>query len=393
MRLKPMKRQAQATTRVPPSYHVMLKPRGPICNLACEYCYFLSKEQMYPDSEFTMPDEVLESFTRQYIRSQSGGEVTFAWQGGEPTLMGLEFFRRAVRAQKDHTAPGIQIENTLQTNGILLDDEWCAFLKENDFLVGISIDGPPDLHDLYRRDKGGQPTAEKVLGGLKRLQAHGVDYNILCTVHAGNAGRPLDIYRYFRDELNAAFIQFIPIVELDNKTGYQVGNKVTARSVTGRQYGDFLVAIFDEWLKADVGRVFVQIFDVALAKWMGLSGGLCIFEETCGFGLALEHNGDLFSCDHYVEPRHRLGNIIHTEMIDLVASENQIKFGQHKADSLPRYCLECDVRFVCNGGCPKDRIRQAPDGEYGLNYLCEGYKTFFHHIDGPMRRMVQLLRS
>ena len=378
---------------IPGSYHVMVKPRGPICNLDCAYCYFLSKEGMYPGSSFEMSDELLENFTRQYIQSQRVPLVTFAWQGGEPTLLGVKFFQKAVAYQKKYAARGIRIENTFQTNGTLLDDEWCAFFKENNFLIGISTDGPPELHDIYRIDKGGKGSSKRVLRGLEYLKKHGVDFNILCTVHAGNVGHPLDVYRYFRDELETSFIQFIPIVERDNKTGFQTGNKVTKRSVTGKGYGDFLISIFDEWVTKDVGTVFVQIFDTALAKWMGVPAGLCIFEETCGLGLAMEHNGDLFSCDHYVEPRHKLGNIFKTEMLDLLTSHKQYQFGMDKRKTLLQHCLNCEVRFACNGGCPKNRIQHAPDGEFGLNYLCEGYRAFFNHIDKPMKTMTELLRS
>lgn len=371
----------------------MVKPRGSICNLDCSYCYFLTKEELYPGSSFVMAEELLEDFTRQYIQSQRVPQVTFAWQGGEPTLLGIEFFQKAVSFQKKYAPSGVHVENTFQTNGTLLDDGWCAFFKENNFLIGISIDGPPELHDKYRKDKGGRGSSERVLRGLDCLKKHKIEYNILCTVHAGNVDQPLDVYHYIRDELESQFIQFIPVVERDNKTGFQTGNKVTDRSVTGKGYGDFLITIFDEWVQRDVGSIFVQIFDVALVKWMRLPGGLCIFEETCGLGLALEHNGDLFSCDHYVEPKHILDNIIKSEMIDLVVSLKQYKFGMEKRSSLTRYCQKCEVRFVCNGSCPKNRIRHAPNGEYGLNYLCEGYRAFFNHIDTPMKKMAALLRS
>ena len=378
--------------RVPSSYHIMVKPRGSICNLDCAYCYFLRKEQMYPDSSFVMSDELLENFTQQYIQSQRVPQVTFAWQGGEPTLLGVGFFQKAIAYQKKYAPSGMRIENTFQTNGTLLDDEWCTFLKENNFLIGISIDGPPELHDSYRKDRGGKGSSEQVLRGLDYLKKNNVEFNILCTVHPGNVNYPIDVFRYFRDELKVKFIQFIPIVERDNKTGFQVGNKVTMRSVTGKGYGDFLIAIFDEWVTRDVGSVFVQIFDVALAKWMRVPGGLCIFEETCGLGLAMEHNGDFFSCDHYVEPKHKLGNIIKTDMIDLVSSHKQHQFGMDKRKNLPKYCLDCEVRFACNGGCPKNRIKHTPNGEFGLNYLCEGYRAFFNHIDAPMRKMANLIR-
>lgn len=297
-----------------------------------------------------------------------------------------------MNTKKIHAA-GDEDRNALQTNGTLLNDERCQFFRENDFLIGISLDGPPELHDIYRKDKGGQATSAQVLAGLELLKKHQVDFNILCTVHAGNADHPLDVYHYFRDDLAADFIQFIPIVERDNKTGFQSGNKVTSRSVTGKQYGEFLIAIFDNWVKRDVGKVFVQIFDVALAKWVGAPGGLCLFEETCGLGLALEHNGDIFSCDHYVEPKYKLGNLLQTEIIDLVTSHKQYQFGMDKRDTLPQYCLDCEVRFACHGGCPKNRIKHTPDGKLGLNFLCEGYRAFFNHIDQPMRKMSELLRN
>ncbi|NOZ28229.1 MAG: anaerobic sulfatase-maturation protein [Chloroflexi bacterium] len=382
-----------ASTHVPPAFHVMVKPRGAICNLACEYCYFLSKERLYPDSAFRMSPELLESYTRQYIEAQRVPEVTFAWQGGEPTLMGLDFFRLAVELQQKYRKPGMRILNALQTNGTTLDDEWCRFFHEHNFLIGISLDGPREIHDVYRHDKGGKPTFDRVMRGVELMKNHGVEFNILCTVHAANADHPLEVYRFFRDEVGAQFIQFIPIVERDNETGFQEGDKVTERSVTGRQYGDFLIAIFDEWVRRDVGRMFVQIFDVSLAAWAGMRPGLCVFEETCGTALVMEHNGDLFTCDHFVEPRHKLGNIQDIPLIEMVGSEKQRTFGLDKRDRLPHYCRECEVRFICNGGCPKNRLLRTPDGEPGLNYLCEGYKAFFTHIDRPMRIMAAELRA
>jgi uncharacterized protein len=377
----------------PPAFHIMLKPRGAICNLDCAYCYFLSKEMLYPGSRFRMANDLLEEYTRQYIEAQRVLEVTFAWQGGEPTLMGLDFFRLAVSYQQKYRRPGMRIHNALQTNGTTFDDAWGEFFRENDFLLGVSLDGSRDLHDFYRVDKGGKPTFDRVMAGLALLKKHRVEFNILTTVHAANAPYPLEVYRFLRDEVGAQFIQFIPIVERDNDTGFQEGDKVTERSVTARQYGDFLIAIFDEWVRRDVGRVFVQIFDVALAAWVGQRPGLCIFEETCGTALAMEHNGDLYACDHFVEPRHKLGNIQEIPLLDMVASEKQAQFGLAKKDTLPRYCRECEVRFVCNGGCPKDRIIYTPDGEPGLNYLCAGFKAFFNHIDRPMRIMAAELRA
>ena len=377
----------------PAAFHVMLKPRGSICNLDCQYCYYLSKDRLYPGSRFRMAEELLEDFTRQYIAAQRVPEVTFAWQGGEPTLMGLDFFRLAVEFQQKYRRPGMRIHNALQTNGVLLDGEWCHFFRKHDFLIGISIDGPRELHDAYRVDKGGNPTFDRVMAGVELLQKHTIEFNVLTCVHAANADHPLEVYRFLRDEVGAQFIQFIPIVERDNVTGFQEGENVTDRSVAARQYGNFLIAIFDEWVHRDVGRIFVQIFDVALAAWLGLPPGLCIFQETCGTALAMEHNGDLYSCDHFVEPRHKLGNIREIPLIEMVGSEQQRRFGLAKRDMLPRFCLECEVRFVCNGGCPKDRFIYTPDGEPGLNYLCEGYKAFFNHIDRPMRIMTAELQA
>jgi uncharacterized protein len=383
-------------SNVPPAFHIMAKPRGPICNLNCAYCYYLRKEQLYPGSDFRMSDHVLESFTRQYIEAQRVPEVTFGWQGGEPLLMGLDFFRRAVELQERYRRSGMRIINALQTNGVLLNDAWGRFLHEHNFLVGLSVDGPRECHDAYRRDKGGAPSFDRAMAGLALLKEHAVEFNILATVHAANVGHPLEVYRFFRDVAGAQFIQFIPIVLRDNETGFQEGSAVTPHSVTGRQYGDFLIAIFDEWVQRDVGRVFVQIFDVALTAWVGERPGLCIFEETCGLGLAMEHNGDLYACDHFVEPRHRLGNILETPLTTLVSSAQQRQFGLDKRDRLPRTCRECSVRFVCNGGCPKNRLLAAPgaviNGEPALNYLCEGYKAFFTHIARPMAMMVEELR-
>ena len=367
-------------------YHVMLKPRGAICDLDCSYCYYLEKEELFPGSTFRMSDDVLESFTRQYLKSQLSSEVVFGWQGGEPTLMGIDFYRRAVDLQRRHAPPGVRVLNTLQTNGVSLDDEWCAFFAEHDFLIGISIDGPERLHDAYRVDKGGKPTHARVIRGLERLREHGVEHNILTTVHAANQDHPLEVYRYLRDELEAGYMQFIPIVE---PVG---GGKVSARSVDGARYGTFLKTIFDEWVRRDVGRVFVQIFDVALAGWHGGRPGLCIFEETCGRALALEHTGALYSCDHFVEPDFELGNVTETVLPMLVDGPAQTAFGQAKKETLPRYCLDCEVRFICNGGCPKNRFIRTPDGEPGLNYLCEGYRSFFNHIDPAMTFMVQALQ-
>ena len=370
----------------------MAKPRGAICNLDCDYCFYLRKEELYKGSSFRMSDETLENYTRQYIAAQRVSEVNFAWQGGEPTLMGVNFFRRAVAYQKKYTRSGMNIDNALQTNGTLLDDELCKFFAENRFLIGISLDGPREAHDFYRRDKGGAPTFDRVLRGIRLLKKHHVDFNILTCVSAANVEQPLEVYHILRDEIGAKYIQFIPIVERENATGFQEGTALTPRSITGEQYGRFLISIFDEWVRRDVGKVFVQMFDTALGRWLGAPGGLCVFQETCGLALAMEHNGDVYSCDHFVEPRHRLGNLLEMPLTELVGSVQQKQFGIDKRESLPRYCRECPVLFACNGGCPKDRIDYTPDGEPGLNHLCSGFKTFFTHIDEPMRIMAGLLR-
>lgn len=379
-------RATEGRPEAPPAFHVMTKPRGAICNLDCAYCYYLAKERLYPGSRFRMAEELLESYISQYIAAQRVPEVTFAWQGGEPTLMGLPFFERVVELQRRH-ARGKRIVNTLQTNATLLDEAWCRFFKAHGFLVGVSLDGPRELHDAYRVDKGGHPTFDQVMAGLALLRRHGVEHNILACVHAANAERPLEVYRFLRDEVGTRFIQFIPIVEPEGG-----GPGVSACSIGAEQYGAFLCAVFNEWVRRDVGRVFVQIFDVALGIWAGQPAGLCIFAETCGDALALEHTGDLYSCDHFVEPAYRLGNIRETPLIELVASERQRQFGRDKAATLTSMCRACDVRFACNGGCPKERFIATPEGEPGLSYLCAGYQRFFRHIDGPMRMMADLLR-
>ncbi len=378
----------------PRAFHVMLKPRGAICNLDCAYCYFLSKEKLYPNSTFRMSEALLEEYTRQYLEAQSHlPQVTFGWQGGEPTLMGLDFFHRAVELQQKYARPGMRVLNALQTNATTLDAEWCEFFRAHDFLLGVSLDGPRALHDAYRVDKGGAPTFDRVMRGIELLKQHRVEFNILTTVHAANAHQPLSVYRFLRDQVGARFIQFIPIVERDNPSGFQHGHTITPRSVTGKQYGEFLIAIFDEWARHDIGRVFVQLFDVALGVWRGQPAALCVFAETCGDALALEHNGDLFSCDHFVEPQSKLGNLQQTQLDVLASSDQQRRFGLNKRDTLPRYCRECAVRFICHGGCPKDRILTTPDGEPGLNYLCDGYQAFFAHIAQPMQTMASLIQQ
>jgi uncharacterized protein len=393
----------------PPGFHLLAKPTGASCNLDCKYCFFLSKESLYPGSRFRMTDEVLEAYIRQLLEAHQTPEVTVAWQGGEPTLMGLDFFRRSVELAGQYRRPDQKISFNIQTNGTLLDDAWCSFFREHHFLVGLSIDGPKDMHDAYRVTKGGAGSFEQVLKGWELLCQHRVDCNILCTVHAANGGHPVEVYRFFRDRLKARFVQFIPIVERtsaatasdrdwDRREGRQrplytqSGSTVTRRSVGARQYGRFLIGVFDEWVRRDVGSVFVQTFDVALGSWLG-QHNLCIVAPTCGNSLVLEHNGDLYSCDHYVEPDYRLGNIRETPMIEMVASERQRRFGQDKLATLPRYCRDCTVLFACHGECPRNRFVAAPGGEPGLNYLCAGYKLFWGHIDKPMKIMAGLLQQ
>ena len=381
----------------PPRIHVLSKPSGATCNLACSYCFFLDKELLYPNSKFRMTDEVLENYIKQLIETHKTSEVTVAWQGGEPTLMGLDFFRKAIEYQEKHRKPGMTFENTMQTNGTLLDDEWCKFLKENNYLIGISIDGPQHLHDAHRVDKGGKGTFDKVMRGLRLLQKHGVEYNVLMTVNRVNADYPREIYKFLRDEVGTTWIQFIPVIERINPDGYNiynVGDTVTPRSVRPEQFGRFLIQVFDEWIRNDVGEMFITTFEAAARNWMGLpSSGMCVFEETCGVGLALEHNGDLYSCDHYVEPKYLLGNIQEEHMLELVSSDQQVKFGLDKRETLPKYCLDCDVRFACHGECPKNRFIKTPSGEDGLNYLCAGYKGFFHRINEPYKILTMLMRS
>lgn len=395
----------------PSRFHVLAKPTGPICNLDCEYCFFLSKEMLYPGDRFRMADELLEEYVRQLLESHQSPLVTVAWQGGEPTMMGLDFFRRSIDLVDQHRRPGQQVEYTIQTNGVLINQKWAAFFKENNFLVGLSVDGPRELHDAYRVDIRGEGSFNRVMAGYEHLRAAGVDVNVLCTVHAANQDHPLAVYQFFRDEMGVEFIQFIPIVERTTETmlplanlGWstnrkekrplyvQAGNRVTDRTVGSEAFGRFLTSVFDEWVKTDVGRVYVQHFDVALANWFGEPPGLCVFSETCGLALALEHNGDLYSCDHYVEPDYLLGNITQTPMIDLIASDEQRAFGAAKRNRLPQYCLGCSVRFACHGGCPKNRFTTTPDGEPGLNYLCPSYKQFFNHIGPTMDTMTNLLR-
>jgi serine-type anaerobic sulfatase-maturating enzyme len=387
------------SSNILPAFHLMAKPTGATCNLACEYCFYLDKESLYPGSSFRMSDEVLRAYIKQLLASHVTSEVSVSWQGGEPTLMGLDFFQRSVDFVKKYKRPGQPVTYTLQTNGTHIDEEWCSFFKKHNFLIGLSIDGPAELHNAYRVDKGGQGNFEKAHHAWELLQKHQVDTNILCTVHAANGYHPLEVYRFFRDNLQAQFIQFIPIVEQVTKEQAKRSIEgpdeypVSSRSVRPEQYGHFLIDVFEEWIHHDVGKVFVQAFDSALASWYGLPAGVCVFQETCGLSLVLEHNGDLYSCDHFVEPAYRLGNIFETPMLKLVSSPRQRQFGLNKRERLPEVCRSCDVLFACHGECPRNRFLKTPDDrEGGLNYLCAGYKLFFHHVDKSMHIMANLLR-
>jgi uncharacterized protein len=375
------------------AFHVMAKPTGSRCNISCDYCFFLKKKYLYPKSDFRMPKKVMERYIRQTIQAHKVPQVTIAWQGGEPTLMGIDFFRHAAEVIKKVKRPNMQVEQTLQTNGVLIDEEWCRFLNENNFLVGLSVDGPKWMHDAYRKDKGGHSVFDRVTDAARLMQKYNVEFNVLCTVNAVNSQRPLEVYRFFRDELKTPYLQFIPIVERDNETGNQQGNRITERSVKPKQYGRFLIEIFDEWVCRDVGSMFVQFFDGVLASYIRGYSSLCVLSPKCGEGVALEHNGDLYSCDHYVEPEYFLGNITQTPIAHLVSSQKQRTFGNTKWKQLPQYCQKCDFLFTCYGECPKNRVLKTPDGEEGLNWLCDGLKDFFIHTKEPMQKMAKLLRD
>lgn len=393
------------------AFHVMAKAIGPICNLDCKYCFYLEKEQLYPENEkWKMSDERLEVFVRDYIAAQPGPEVTFAFQGGEPTLLGVNYFRKVVAFQKQY-AQGKTIANAFQTNGTLLNDEWGAFLAENNFLVGLSIDGPEDVHNANRVDKKGRDSYKDVIRGLNILRKHKVEFNTLTCVNSVTVQHPKRIYKFLKS-IGSKYIQFIPIVErevdtaaaklgldfagppdLETPPANREAPRMSAHAVPAAAYGDFLCKIFDTWVKHDVGKVYVQLFDVALGKWLGVSGGLCYFSETCGRALAMEHDGDLYTCDHYVYPKFKLGNIMNTSLGSLADSPMAKAFGEAKRDRLPKYCRDCSVRFACNGECPKHRFTYTPDGEWGLNYLCPAYKQFFRHIDPAMKIMADLYRQ
>lgn len=395
-------------------FHVMAKPTGSRCNIDCNYCFYLHKEQLLEqDRHSGMSDEVLESFIQQYIDSQDGDQVVFSWQGGEPTLMGLGYFEKIVALQKKYQKPGQRIENDLQTNGILLNDSWARFLRQHKFLVGISIDGPAELHDRYRVTRSGKPTFEKVMAGVAALKRHQVPFNALVTVNRTNARFPLEVYRFLTRDLGATYIQFNPCVEpVDFKqtapqfwrdetipvTGSRrakpgdLDSIVTDWSVDPDDWGRFLIAVFEEWVNNDLGRVQVNLFETAVAQTMGMPAQICITSEFCGKGLAIEKNGDIFSCDHYVYPEYQLGNVQTTRLAHMAFSERQKAFGLGKRETLPATCKRCPYLKLCYGECPKNRIVRSEEGELGLNYLCPGIKAFFHYAQPMLVGIATLLK-
>lgn len=392
-------------------FHLLAKPAGAACNLGCHYCFFLSKENLYQGDRYLMDEQTLETYIEQLMESSPDGQVDLAWQGGEPMLRGMDFFKRSVELAHQYRKPNQRILHTIQTNGTLIDDAWAAFFKEHNYLVGLSIDGPSALHNSYRVNKQGGGSFDDVIRGWNYLRKHDVEVNILCTVNAANQDHPLDVYHFFRDELGARYIQFIPVIERateltislanqgwdglkgkDRPLYKQAGDLVTRRSVDSEKFGQFLIRIFDDWVRRDVGKVYVTTFDIALGSWLGQHNA-CIVSPTCGQSLVLEHNGDVYSCDHFVEPDYLLGNVKDETLAHCLASEKQRRFGQSKYDTLPNYCKECPVLFACYGECPRNRFITTPDGQTGLNYLCSGYRSFFTHIDAPMKVMSDLIRK
>ena len=381
--------------------YVMLKPTGAHCNLACKYCYYLEKNKLYPTAQrHLMSDEMLEQFTREYIEAQTMNQVLFTWHGGEPLLRSIDFYRKALSLQQKY-AGGRRIDNVIQTNGTLLTDEWCEFFAQNHWLVGISIDGPQPDHDHYRLTAAGKPSWQKVMQGIKLLKKHGVEWNAMAVVNAYNANHPLEFYRFFKEN-GCQFLQFTPIVERltrheDGRTLASLADKdeisLSEASVAPEQWGYFLCAIFDEWVRKDVGKIFVEIFDCTLANWMGISPGICAYSKECGHAGVMEHNGDVYSCDHFVFPEYKLGNIRDHSLIDMLYGEQQQEFSRLKHSSLPRQCKECDMEFACHGECPKNRFMKDKYGDSGLNYLCPGYYHYYQHVAPYMDYMKQELMS
>ena len=381
--------------------YVMLKPTGAHCNLACKYCYYLEKNKLYPTAQrHLMSDEMLEQFTREYIEAQTMSQVLFTWHGGEPLLRSIDFYRKALSLQQKY-AGGRRIDNVIQTNGTLLTDEWCEFFAQNHWLVGISIDGPQPYHDHYRLTAAGKPSWQKVMQGIKLLKKHGVEWNAMAVVNAYNVNHPLEFYRFFKEN-GCQFLQFTPIVERltrheDGRTLASLADKdeisLSEASVAPEQWGYFLCAIFDEWVRKDVGKIFVEIFDCTLANWMGISPGICAYSKECGHAGVMEHNGDVYSCDHFVFPEYKLGNIRDHSLIDMLYGEQQQEFSRLKHSSLPRQCKECDMEFACHGECPKNRFMKDKYGDSGLNYLCPGYYHYYQHVAPYMDYMKQELMS
>ena len=381
--------------------YVMLKPAGAHCNLACKYCYYLEKNKLYPTAQrHLMSDEMLEQFTREYIEAQTMNQVLFTWHGGEPLLRSIDFYRKALSLQQKY-AGGRRIDNVIQTNGTLLTDEWCEFFAQNHWLVGISIDGPQPDHDHYRLTAAGKPSWKKVMQGIKLLKKHGVEWNAMAVVNAYNANHPLEFYRFFKEN-GCQFLQFTPIVERltrheDGRTLANLADKdeisLSEASVAPEQWGYFLCAIFDEWVRKDVGRIFVEIFDCTLANWMGISPGICAYSKECGHAGVMEHNGDVYSCDHFVFPEYKLGNIRDHSLVDMLYGKQQQEFSRLKHSSLPRQCKECDMEFACHGECPKNRFMKDKYGDSGLNYLCPGYYHYYQHVAPYMDYMKQELMS
>lgn len=381
--------------------YVMLKPAGAHCNLACKYCYYLEKNKLYPTAQrHLMSDEMLEQFTREYIEAQTMNQVLFTWHGGEPLLRSIDFYRKALSLQQKY-AGGRHIDNVIQTNGTLLTDEWCEFFAQNHWLVGISIDGPQPDHDHYRLTAAGKPSWKKVMQGIKLLKKHGVEWNAMAVVNAYNANHPLEFYRFFKEN-GCQFLQFTPIVERltrheDGRTLASLADKdeisLSEASVAPEQWSYFLCAIFDEWVRKDVGKIFVEIFDCTLANWMGVSPGICAYSKECGHAGVMEHNGDVYSCDHFVFPEYKLGNIRDHSLIDMLYGEQQQEFSRLKHSTLPRQCKECDMEFACHGECPKNRFMKDKYGDSGLNYLCPGYYHYYQHVAPYMDYMKQELMA
>ena len=380
--------------------YLMAKPIGAVCNLNCSYCYYLEKELLYENRKsYQMSDQLLERFVKEYIEAQPTPNVSFTWHGGESLLRDVEFYKKALRYQKMY-AKGRQVENCIQTNGVLLNDDWCEFFAENNFLVGVSIDGPEHCHDIYRKNKGGKGTFREVMRGIELLKKHCVEFNTMSVINNYNARYPLEVYCFLK-ELGSKYLQFSPVVEriaIGEKLSLQTPEserqnvKIAEWSVAPEQFGDFYIKIFDEWVKKDVGETFVQLFDATLAGFVGVEPGVCYFAKRCGHAAVMEFNGDVYSCDHFVFPEHRLGNIYQTPFLTMMLSEQQVAFGEKKR-MLPTQCLECKFLSVCNGECPKNRFVSTKEGEPNVNYLCEGYKSFFSHVEPYMRFMAKELTA